>query len=67
MLRLIWPIVLVVAVVLAFIAVQRTVQALSSDAANDQGNQMPATFQKFAYVLLVILMVGVTTGWLGAG
>jgi cell division protein FtsX len=27
---------------------------------------MPATFQTIAYVLLIVLMFGVATGWLGA-
>ena len=27
---------------------------------------MPATFQTIAYVLLIVLMCGVATGWLGA-
>lgn len=67
MLRLIWPILLVVAFVIAFIAVQRTIQAINSSAIDNQEDRMPATFQKFAYVLLIVLMLGVTTGWLGAG
>jgi len=29
-------------------------------------DEMPATFRMVAYVLLLALMVGVTTGWLGA-
>ncbi len=27
---------------------------------------MPATFQTIAYVVLIVLMFGVATGWLGA-
>lgn len=27
---------------------------------------MPATFRNVAYLLLIVLMVGVATGWLGA-
>lgn len=27
---------------------------------------MPATFQTIAYILLIVLMCGVATGWLGA-
>lgn len=29
-------------------------------------DEMPTTFRMVAYVLLLALMVGVTTGWLGA-
>jgi cell division protein FtsX len=27
---------------------------------------MPATFRNVAYLLLIVLMIGVATGWLGA-
>jgi predicted small integral membrane protein len=29
-------------------------------------DRMPVTFQTIAYVLLIILMLGVATGWVGA-
>ncbi len=35
-------------------------------AAQKKDTTMPATFRKFAYVLLIIVMFGVTTGWLVA-
>jgi predicted phage tail protein len=31
-----------------------------------KGDTLPATFQTIAYVLLIVLMFGVATGWLGA-
>ncbi|NCO87976.1 MAG: hypothetical protein GW886_15230 [Rhodobacterales bacterium] len=35
-------------------------------AAQKKDTTMPATVRKFAYVLLIIVMFGVTTGWLVA-
>lgn len=34
--------------------------------ARTKEDTMPATFQTIAYVLLIVLMCGVATGWLGA-
>ncbi len=34
--------------------------------ANSDEDSMPATFRLVAYLLLLALMVGVATGWLGA-
>lgn len=66
MLRLILLILLVAAVLIAFTAVLGTMQMVGSRTTSSQEDRMPATFQKIAYVLLIVLMFGVTTGWLGA-
>lgn len=38
----------------------------TSRSARNKEDTMPATFHMIAYVLLIILMFGVVTGWLGA-
>ena len=35
-------------------------------AAHKKEITMPATFQTIAYILLIVLMFGVATGWMGA-
>lgn len=67
MLRLILLILFVAAVLIAIAAMVGTIQAITSQAFNRQEDRMPATFQKIAYAVLILLMVGVSAGWLGAG
>lgn len=66
MMRLILLILLVAAVLIAFTAMLGTMQAVASLAKPKQEDTMPATFQKIAYAVLILLMLGVSTGWLGA-
>ncbi|MBE0412494.1 hypothetical protein [Yoonia sp.] len=67
MMRFILLILLVAAVLIAFTAVLGTMQALATKATGRHEDKMPVTFRKIAYILLVILMIGVSAGWLGAG
>lgn len=45
-------------------AVQKIGQPAQTGATS--GDSMPDTFQRIAYVLLIVLMFGICTGWLGA-
>lgn len=40
--------------------------AAHKPAAHKKEITMPATFQTIAYILLIVLMFGVATGWMGA-
>lgn len=43
-----------------------TVKAVTETTQTALGDDMPKTFQRIAYVVLILLMLGVVTGWLGA-
>ena len=67
MFRLILLILFIAAIVttgLAMIAVVQSVATVTRSAGEDN---MPRTFRRIAYILLVLLLIGLSTGWLGAG
>lgn len=66
MLRLIFIVAFVVVVVIAIMALLGTMMAVARTRAGKEPDNMPAKFQRITYVLLVVLLFGVTTGWLGA-
>lgn len=66
MMRFILLILLIAAVLIAFSAALGTMQAVASLTRPKQEDTMPVTFQKIAYVVLIVLMLGVSAGWLGA-
>jgi cell division protein FtsX len=67
MARLILFMLLLATVVLAVSVVMSVLKPAGPAPAPQKGtNTMPATFRNFAYVLLLLLMIGVVTGWLGA-
>jgi cell division protein FtsX len=66
MLRLIFLMLFVTAFALAATALVAFVTQTGGRTAPRKEDTMPQTFRKIAYVLLVVLMFGVVTGWLGA-
>lgn len=68
MLRLILLMLFISATVLVATALMAFVIQTARSAAPRNRNEdaMPKTFRNIAYVLLVVLMFGVVTGWLGA-
>lgn len=68
MLRLILLMLFISVSVLAATALMALViqSARSAAPRNRKEDTMPKTFRNIAYVLLVVLMFGVVTGWLGA-
>ncbi|WP_296425409.1 hypothetical protein [Yoonia sp.] len=66
MMRLILLILLAAAVLIAFTAAVGTMQAVVSLASAKQEDRMPDTFQRIAYLVLIALMFGVTSGLLEA-
>jgi hypothetical protein len=66
MARLILFFLLVAVVVLAVASVMVLWRTAAGVAAPGDEDRMPATFRMIAYLLLLALMVGVTTGWLGS-
>lgn len=67
MTRVILILFFVAAVVLAATSVMALVNGPdASRSLRNKEDTMPATFHMIAYVLLIILMFGVVTGWLGA-
>lgn len=65
MVRLILVVAFVAVVAIAIIAVLGTMMAVAQTGAGKDTNDMPAKFRRITYVLLVVLLFGVTTGWLG--
>ena len=53
-------------VVIAVIAVTSLLNAVKTVQGPNKGDTMPQTFQRIAYVLLIVFMFGICTGWLGA-
>jgi hypothetical protein len=67
MLRLILFIMLLAAIALALASVMVAIRSFAPPApAPARRDTMPETFRRIAYVLLIVLMFGVTAGWLGA-
>ena len=66
MLRLVLMIAFVLVVAIAFIAVVRTLSEITQPQTGKETDDMPAKFRRVTYVLLVVLLFGVTSGWLGA-
>ena len=57
---------ILVLIVIAAMTVAGMVRALSGwTAPETTGNTMPEGVRKISYVALIVLMFGVTTGWLG--
>ncbi len=71
MARLLIALVILSAVVMAAAALAAAFRPAEAAAARGidalrRGPDMPGTFQKIAYVLLVVLMIGVAAGWVGS-
>lgn len=66
MARLILFAALIAGLVVIVVTLARGLEALTTARPGSKGDTMPKTFQNIAYVLLIILMFGVVTGWLGA-
>lgn len=65
--RLILFVFLVAALALAIGSVTTMLRSFGATAqAVTTGNKLPSTIRTISYVLLVALMLGVVTGWLGA-
>ena len=65
MARLILFFLLLSVAVLAVASLIVLLRTAAGSAAPGDEDRMPATFRMIAYLLLLALMVGVTTGWLG--
>lgn len=63
--RLVIVALLIIVMVMAIGAVINMAKAVQSSATTALGDDMPKTFQRIAYVVLIMLMFGVVTGWLG--
>ncbi len=66
MVRLIFIVAFVAVVAIAITALLGTMMAVAQTTAGKDSDDMPAKFRRITYVLLVVLLFGVTTGWLGA-
>ncbi len=65
--RLILIVFLIVALALAVTSVMSMLRAARSHAQDaTEGTALPSSIRTVAYVLLIVLMFGVATGWLGA-
>lgn len=66
MMRFILIVAFVVVVVVAITALLEALLAVGQVATGKDQDTMPAKFRRITYVLLVVLLFGVTSGWLGA-
>ncbi|WP_106744871.1 hypothetical protein [Yoonia maritima] len=66
MARLFLAIALLAILAIAGLALLGTVQAVALWAKGKEEDQMPQTFKRISYIVLVILMFGITSGMLGA-
>ncbi len=66
MARLFMLVMLIAAIAVAVAAVSVALRAVAPNANQAAGDNMQDTVSKIAYVLLIVLMFGVATGWLGA-
>ncbi len=65
--RLILFVFLIVALALAVSAVTLMLRSFGATSqAATQGDKLPSSIRTVAYILLLVLMFGVVTGWLGA-
>ncbi|SEW25006.1 hypothetical protein SAMN04488515_1836 [Cognatiyoonia koreensis] len=65
MFRLVLVLLLLIMLVIVIGAVAGTAKSVTASAQSALGDNMPKTFQRVAYVVLILLMFGVVTGWLG--
>lgn len=65
MARLILLVFLLVGVSLAIAALAYAWRTITTPAAPGSEDRMPDTFRNIAYLLLLILLFGITMGWLG--
>lgn len=66
MLRLILLLSFVAILAMGFLAVLGAVRVMAGGAAEKDPDPMPAPFRRISYIVLVVLMFGVSTGWLGS-
>lgn len=66
MLRLILLLSFVAVLATGFLAVLGAVRVMADGAAEKDPDPMPAPFRRISYIVLVVLMFGVATGWLGS-
>ena len=66
MVRLILLVAFVAVAAIAITGLIRTIKDVTAGGVGKDDNMMPAKFRRITYVLLVVLLFGVTSGWLGA-
>ncbi|MFT6074889.1 MAG: cell division protein FtsX [Yoonia sp.] len=66
MVRLILLVAFVAVAAIVITGLIRTIQDITAGGAGKDDDMMPAKFRRITYVLLVVLLFGVTSGWLGA-
>jgi len=66
MMRLIFLLAFVVVMAITLIWAMGTVQAVAQSATGKGETTMPVKFRRITYILLVLLMLGVASGLLGA-
>lgn len=65
MFRVFLVIAIFIGLVLVIGAVANAAKSVTASAQTALGENMPKSFQRIAYVMLILLMFGVVTGWLG--
>jgi type III secretory pathway component EscS len=65
MMRLILLVAFVALVAIAITALLGTMRAVTQVTAGKDEDNMPTTFKRISYAVLVVLLLGVASGWLG--
>lgn len=66
MIRLILLMFFIVVLVIGALAMLALMQQIAGMVRAESGNDMSKTIQNIAYAMLVVLLFGITTGWIGA-
>lgn len=66
MIRLILLMFFIVVLVIAALALPALMQQIAGMVRAESGDDMSKTIQNIAYAMLVVLLCGITTGWIGA-
>ena len=66
MFRLIMLVLVVAAIVTLAVSLVTVISAVGQMARPEGKDTMPRTFQRIAFVVLFVLLIGLATGWLGA-
>ena len=65
MIRLVMFAFLLACIAVGISAIMAATRSFGHSAPSTERDTMPETFQRAAYVMLIILLFGVTSGWLG--
>lgn len=66
MLRLIFLVAFITVLAIAITAVLATIRVMAQTGGGEDKDTMPTTFRRVAYIALIVLLLGLSSGWLGS-